>query len=121
MAKPQKKEKIFLPDEQDISAKVVKLVPRPTYKIEKKDNLSFMRSLADESMHLIITSPPYNLGKEYERKRSQDCYIEEQVAAIAEAVRLLHPKGSICWQVGNYVEDGEIFPLDILLYEKFKN
>lgn len=72
-------------------------------------------------MHLIATSPPYNVGKEYEKKRSQECYIEEQVAAIAEAVRLLHPKGSICWQVGNYIDDGEVFPLDILLYQKFKD
>jgi adenine-specific DNA-methyltransferase len=93
----------------------------PFYQIETKDNLSFMRSLQAESMHLIVTSPPYNVGKEYEKKRSQECYIEEQVASIAEAVRLLHPNGSICWQVGNYVDDGEIFPLDILLYQKFKD
>jgi adenine-specific DNA-methyltransferase len=93
----------------------------PNYRIELKDNLTFMRNLPDESMHLIVTSPPYNIGKEYEKKRSQECYIEEQVATIAEAVRLLHPTGSICWQVGNYVEEGEIFPLDILLYQKFKD
>jgi adenine-specific DNA-methyltransferase len=123
MAKPQKKESRIrsIEPEQDISAKVLQLVPRPTFKIEKKDNLSFMRSLEAESMHLIVTSPPYNLGKAYEKKRSQECYIEEQVATIAEAVRLLHPNGSLCWQVGNHVDDGEIFPLDILLYEKFKN
>ncbi|MBI3360247.1 MAG: site-specific DNA-methyltransferase [Chloroflexi bacterium] len=28
--------------------------------------------------------------------------------------------GSICWQVGNFVEDGEVFPLDILYYGIFK-
>lgn len=92
-----------------------------TARIERCDNLKFMRSLDDESMHLIVTSPPYNLGKPYETRRSQEIYIEEQTASIAEAVRLLHPKGSICWQVGNYVDDGEIFPLDILLYPLFKN
>ncbi len=80
-----------------------------------------MRRLDDESMNLIVTSPPYNLGKEYEEKRSQDRYIEEQVACIAEAVRLLHPNGSICWQVGNHVQNGEIYPLDIILYPIFKN
>jgi adenine-specific DNA-methyltransferase len=72
-------------------------------------------------MNLIITSPPYNLGKEYEEKRSQERYIEEQAACIAEAVRLLHPHGSICWEVGNHVQNGEIFPLDIILYPLFKN
>ena len=46
--------------------------------------------------------------------------MEEQAATIAEAVRLLHPRGSICWQVGNHVDDGEVFPLDILLYPLFR-
>ena len=86
-----------------------------------EDNLKFMRRLTAESMNLIVTSPPYNLGKEYEEKRSHERHIEEQAACIAEAVRLLHPKGSICWQVGNHVQNGEIFPLDIILYPLFKN
>jgi adenine-specific DNA-methyltransferase len=79
-----------------------------------------MRDLDPESMHLIISSPPYNMGKEYESRRSLDIYKEEQAATIAEAVRLLHPDGSICWQVGNYVEDGEVFPLDVELYPLFR-
>jgi adenine-specific DNA-methyltransferase len=86
-----------------------------------EDNLSFMRKLPNESMHLIVTSPPYNIGKEYEKKMTNAVYIEQQAATIAEAVRLLHPRGSICWQVGNGIDDGEIFPLDILLYPKFKD
>lgn len=86
-----------------------------------EDNLDFMRALEPASMKLIVTSPPYNIGKAYEERRSQERYIEEQAACIAEAVRLLHPKGSICWQVGNHVHGGEIFPLDVLLYPLFKN
>jgi adenine-specific DNA-methyltransferase len=89
--------------------------------IECKDNIEFMRSLKKGSMKLIVTSPPYNIGKEYEKKTTNELYIEQQASAIAEAVRLLHPQGSICWQVGNHVDDGEIFPLDILLYPIFKN
>lgn len=85
------------------------------------DNIDYMRSQKKESMNLIVTSPPYNIGKTYEKKTTAEVYIEQQTATIAEAVRLLHPKGSICWQVGNNVEDGEIFPLDILLYPLFKN
>jgi adenine-specific DNA-methyltransferase len=80
-----------------------------------------MRKLPNESMQLIVTSPPYNIGKEYEKKRPLEQYIEEQAACIAEAVRLLKPEGSICWQVGHYVDDGEIFPLDIILYQLFKH
>jgi adenine-specific DNA-methyltransferase len=100
---------------------VVKFQRPLSSRIECADNLSFMRSLDDESMKLIVTSPPYNIGKEYERRTTLESYIESQTATIAEAVRLLHPNGSICWQVGNHVDDGEIFPLDIVLYQLFKN
>ena len=88
--------------------------------ISCEDNLKFMRRLPDEAMQLIVTSPPYNIGKAYERKRPMEVYVKEQAACIAEAVRLLSPKGSICWQVGNHVDNGEIFPLDIVLYDLFK-
>ncbi len=100
---------------------ILPFAPRLTWKIEAADNLKFMRALPDRSMKLIVTSPPYNLGKTYETKRSQEIYLEEQAATIAEAVRLLHPRGSICWQVGNHVSEGEVFPLDILLYPLFRN
>jgi adenine-specific DNA-methyltransferase len=105
------------------SAKILPFVraTEPKAVIVCEDNLSFMRSLPNESMHLIVTSPPYNIGKEYEKKTTNELYIEQQAATIAEAVRLLHPRGSICWQVGNGIEDGEVFPLDILLYPKFKD
>lgn len=89
--------------------------------VECADNIEFMRKLDKGSMHLIVTSPPYNIGKEYEKKTSLDVYIEEQAATIAEANRLLHPNGSICWQVGNHIDDGEVVPLDIILYSLFKN
>jgi adenine-specific DNA-methyltransferase len=84
------------------------------------DNLDFMRPLASRSMKLIVTSPPYNIGKSYERRTSLHAYVENQKRTIAECVRLLHPNGSLCWQVGNHVEDGEIFPLDAVLYPVFK-
>jgi len=84
------------------------------------DNLAFMRPLADESMHLIVTSPPYNMGKSYEHRRALEDYVAQQKEVIAECVRLLHPRGSLCWQVGNHVQGGEVFPLDIVLYPLFK-
>ncbi|EHL97679.1 DNA (cytosine-5-)-methyltransferase [Acetobacteraceae bacterium AT-5844] len=89
--------------------------------VECKDNIDFMRSLEKGSMKLIVTSPPYNLGKAYEQRTDRDLYVEKQAETIAEAARLLHPQGSICWQVGNHIDNGEVFPLDILLYPLFKN
>ncbi len=86
-----------------------------------EDNLSFMGRLPDEHVKLIVTSPPYNLGKDYEAKTSLDVYLDMQKLVIAECVRVLHPQGSICWQVGNYVDHGEIVPLDSLLYPVFRD
>lgn len=90
--------------------------------MECRDNLAFMRDLPSESMKLIVTSPPYNLKKAYERKKlSLEEYTQQQAQVISESVRLLHPTGSLCWQVGNHVDDGEIFPLDLVLYRVFKD
>jgi adenine-specific DNA-methyltransferase len=83
------------------------------------DNLDFMRPLPSASMKLIVTSPPYNIGKSYERRASLEAYVHDQAQVISECVRLLHPNGSLCWQVGNHVQSGEIFPLDIVLYNVF--
>ena len=78
-----------------------------------------LKQIPDEFCQLVITSPPYNLGKEYEEKVNLDIYLDQQEKIIRECVRILKPKGSICWQVGNYVENGEIIPLDILLFPIF--
>lgn len=85
-----------------------------------EDNLRFMAGYPDESMQLIVTSPPYNLGKVYEGKTSLEMYLDSQARVIEECVRLLSPGGSLCWQVGNFVDDGEVVPLDAVLYPIFK-
>ncbi len=85
-----------------------------------QDNMAFMRDLPDGSMKLIVTSPPYNIGKSYEKQQPLEAYVESQKRVIGECVRLLHPNGSLCWQVGNHVHKGEIFPLDAVLYPLFK-
>jgi len=73
------------------------------------------------TVHLVVTSPPYNIGKEYERRRPLDRYLDEQERVIRESVRVLHDQGSICWQVGNHVHGGEVVPLDVLLYPVFRS
>lgn len=85
-----------------------------------EDNLAFMRPLQTGSMQLIVTSPPYNIGKAYERRRLLQQYVEQQAQVISECVRLLGQRGSLCWQVGNHIERGEIFPLDMILYPIFQ-
>jgi adenine-specific DNA-methyltransferase len=83
------------------------------------DCLDLLRDIPDESLQLIVTSPPYNIGKEYETKSKLKQYLGQQAAVIKECVRTLSPHGSICWQVGNYVDNGSIVPLDTILYPIF--
>jgi len=109
------------PAKRKTSSNVVPLHTDRDVEIKCMDNLKFMHGLEPESVKLIVTSPPYNIGKSYETRRTIEKYKETQAATIAEAVRLLHPEGSICWQVGNYIEHGEVIPLDILLYPLFAN
>jgi DNA modification methylase len=78
-----------------------------------------LRRIPSDTIQLVVTSPPYNLGKEYERRLHLKEYTAQQREVIRECVRVLHPNGSICWQVGNYVEAGAIIPLDSLLYPLF--
>ncbi|CAN5530698.1 site-specific DNA-methyltransferase [soil metagenome] len=85
------------------------------------DCLEFLGTIPDASAQLVITSPPYNIGKSYERKRSTiEEYVSQQARVIGEAVRILKPGGSICWQVGHYINGhSQIIPLDMLLYPCF--
>lgn len=81
--------------------------------------LELLRKIPDNCLQLIVTSPPYNIGKEYEKRLKLEAYLNQQTIVIRECVRCLSPHGSICWQVGNYVEKGSIIPLDAVLYPIF--
>ncbi len=83
------------------------------------DCLELLDSIPDAAIQLVVTSPPYNIGKKYEKRQPLDEYIDWQKKVITECCRVLKKSGSICWQVGNYIENGEIIPLDILLYPVF--
>ncbi|MHC5055457.1 MAG: DNA-methyltransferase [Planctomycetota bacterium] len=80
------------------------------------DCLDLLRRMPNGCAKLVVTSPPYNLSKKYEKKVTLEEYIDSQAAVIDECVRVLHPRGSICWQVGNYVNNGTIMPLDVVMY-----
>lgn len=84
------------------------------------DALTFCRTLPDGAVKLIVTSPPYNIGKQYEARTKIEKYLSQQQVLIDDLVRVLDSEGSICWQVGNYVENSEVFPLDIFFYHQFK-
>lgn len=89
------------------------------YFVFNGDCMDLLSALPDSSVQLIITSPPYNIGKSYERKMSLQRYIEFQKKVIHECVRVLKPEGNICWQVGNFVENASVVPLDCALFPIF--
>lgn len=93
--------------------------PNLNYQIKNGDCLTVLKNTQDKKFDLILTSPPYNVGKSYETKTSIEKYLETQEEIIIELIRVLSDKGNICWQVGNYVDKGEVFPLDIYYYQIF--
>ncbi len=95
--------------------------PKAHIVLSHGDVNDFLSTIPPETVKLIVTSPPYNVGKEYETKVEIEKYLEQQTQTITKLCQVLKPDGNICWQVGNYVEDGEIFPLDVFYYPIFKS
>ena len=82
------------------------------------DCLPFIQDLPQEPLFdLIVTSPPYNIGKMYEKGKlgSREEYIAWQEEIICNLYPRLKERGSICWQVGNHVDHGAIVPIDMEL------
>ena len=84
--------------------------------------------MPDESVQLVVSSPPYSVGKDYEKGRGLAENLVFQDRVLTECRRVLKPSGSICWQVGNAVERtinsvgievSEQVPLDVMLYKVF--
>ena len=95
--------------------------PNARVVVASGDSLKTLKQLPEGLAKLIITSPPYNLGKVYEKATELSEYLEALNPIVDQLVRVLSQEGSICWQVGNYVENSEIFPLDIFYYPFFKS
>lgn len=84
------------------------------------DCLRLLKKIPDATVQLVITSPPYNVGKVYERKQTLEDYLDLQKKVIAECVRITKVGGSICWQVGHHVNGHQqVIPLDLLLHPLF--
>jgi adenine-specific DNA-methyltransferase len=87
--------------------------------IVQGDSLDELRKLQSESARLVVSSPPYNIGKAYETKSSVDDYLAWMDLIVGQMARVLVDGGSIAWQVGNYVDGGSITPLDYHFWQLF--
>jgi len=88
--------------------------------VNEGDVLAELKKLPNQAIKLAISSPPYNIGKVYEKQVGLQQYLDWQTEVIKELARIVSNDGSIVWQVGNFVDDGEVFPLDIYFYPMFK-
>ena len=88
--------------------------------LHEGDTYQFLKTIPGNTIKMAITSPPYNIGKIYEKKTTITKYLKDQEKVIGELVRILKDNGSICWEVGNYIKNGEVYPLDIYYYDIFK-
>lgn len=88
-----------------------------------RENFLWQAKRQKKKFDLVFTSPPYNLGKpytDYADDRDLQEYLEWQEAIINDCIECLTDTGSICWQVGNYVSNGLVVPLDVELHPIFK-
>ena len=87
--------------------------------LHEGDCVDLLKQIPDGFVKLVVTSPPYNLGKSYEKRLPLDDYLAQQKLIITECARVLRQDGSLCWQVGNYVQMDGILPLDVMLFPLF--
>jgi len=82
----------------------------------KGNCIKLMSKIATGSVDLVVTSPPYCMGKEYEREDSIEEFYHAHRVLLPEIVRITRPGGSICWQVGSHVEKSAVYPLDYAVF-----
>ena len=84
------------------------------------DCIDLLRKMPDQYVDLIITSPPYCMGKAYEDPHDDiETFKEQHDAIFKDIYRVLKPGGSICWQVGYHISEACVIPLDYIVYELF--
>src|SRR5205085_1775017 len=79
-----------------------------TARLYLADCLDLFKQLAPESVDVIVTSPPYNIGVRYNRYADSLTtaeYLEWTNSWIAAAARVLHPEGSLFLNVGTRPSD----------------
>lgn len=92
---------------------------RTNCKLVQRDAFEFLESLKEESVDLIVSSPPYCMGKEYEKSLNVADFIRAHEALAPLLVRSLRSGGSLCWQIGHHVRNSVVIPLDALVYPIF--
>jgi len=89
-----------LPKEQKVKYVENPIPPQFLNKIFCKSSEK-MEELPDNSVHLMVTSPPYNVGKEYDRDFTLKEYLSFLKTVWKEVYRVLVPGGRACINIAN--------------------
>lgn len=89
-----------LPKEQEVEYTETPISPRFLNKIFCKSS-EMMEELPDRSVHLMVTSPPYNVGKEYDNDFTLGEYTQFLGRVWKEVHRVLVPGGRACINIAN--------------------
>lgn len=92
----------------------------PNCLIYNIDCLEAMQNLPDELVDLTVTSPPYNIGKEYEKKLLLEDYLTWCEQWIAEIYRITRPDGAFWLNLGylSMSDRAKAIPIPYLLWDK---
>jgi site-specific DNA-methyltransferase (adenine-specific) len=90
-----------LPKEEPVAYREIPLPPECVNRIFCKSS-ERMEELPDCSVHLMVTSPPYNVGKEYDDNLTLDEYRAFLRRVMAEVYRVLVPGGRACINFGKF-------------------
>lgn len=106
-------------------ADIVKRLGKPYFQatnclIYHIDCLEAMQALPDKSIHLTVTSPPYNIGKEYEKPLTLSEYINWCEQWIKEVYRITVPNGAFWLNLGylSIKDRAKAVPIPYLLWDK---
>lgn len=96
--------------------------PLPANSIDKIfcESSERMKELPDNSIHLMVTSPPYNVGKLYDKDMSLEEYRTFLTSVWKEVYRVLVPGGRICVNIANLGRKPYI-PLHTFIIEDLLN
>jgi len=93
---------------------------QPDVLIFQGDCLDFLKKLPDEIVSLTVTSPPYNIGKPYEKQRDIEEYLNWCESWIREIYRLTEPHGAFWLNLGYFEVPGRgrALPIPYLLWDR---
>ncbi|MEM4452176.1 MAG: site-specific DNA-methyltransferase [Thermosphaera sp.] len=83
------------------------------------DARDVLKRLPDNCVHLMVTSPPYNVGKEYDEDLTLGEYLDFIEEVMREVYRVLVWGGRVCFNVANIGRKPYI-PLHAYLIERFE-